>query len=64
MAKYTAYGRRYYDYKLVIEADNSNDAYNEALATETHKWTQLEGDQFIEVTNIETPDGEEPEYEL
>jgi len=59
MPKYTAIGRRYFEYKLVVEAQDEHEAYNIALESETHKWTQLEGDQVVEIYSILDPEGEE-----
>ena len=59
MAIFKAIGRRYFDYMMNVEADNSDEAYNLALEAPMHKWTQLSGDNVVEIYAIEDPEGEE-----
>lgn len=44
---------------LEVEANNSDEAYNYALETPADKWTQLNGDNVVEIYAIEDPEGDE-----
>lgn len=59
MKIFKAVGRRYFEYMLEVEANNSDEAYNYALETPADKWTQLNGDNVVEIYAIEDPEGEE-----
>ena len=56
---FKAVGRRYFEYMLEVEANNSDEAYNYALETPADKWTQLNGDNVVEIYAIEDPEGDE-----
>jgi hypothetical protein len=58
MNEYKAIGRRYFEYELLVEATNADEAYNYALETPPSKWTQLQGDNVVEIYAIEDPNGE------
>ena len=59
MKIFKAVGRRYFEYMLEVEANNSDEAYNYALETPADKWTQLNGDNVVEIYAIEDPEGDE-----